>query len=116
VKALMQAPIAPASDALFNAVIYTNGELVEAPGTAADWTRLLGRAHTLAESARTLESLAPAERRQPWVDASRALATAATDAAEAIGRRDPDDLLSSGSALYQACTTCHAAYIGRDEP
>ncbi len=59
VRAVMRTPIAPASDALFNAVVYTNGQLASAPQTDAQWTRLRDHARSLADAGGTLRGLAP---------------------------------------------------------
>lgn len=107
----MQTPIAPASDALFNAVIYTNGQLVAAPRTGAEWQRLGARVTELAAVAPRLKALAPGDRGEVWATQSDAYAKATSAAAAAIGARNLDGVLSAGGKLYDSCTACHAEYM-----
>jgi hypothetical protein len=111
VKALMQTPIAPASDALFNAVVYTNGQLVAAPRTAAEWQRLGQRVSELAAAAPRLKALAPRDGGTVWATQSEAYAAATTEATAAVAGRNVDGVLSAGGRLYGSCAECHAAYM-----
>ncbi len=110
-RALMVAPIAPASDALFNAVIYTNGQLAASPKTDAEWNRLQQHANSLVTAAASLRDLAPAEDPGQWVRQSEALGNAAAAALAAVAARNLDGLLAAGSQLYDTCTTCHTTYV-----
>jgi len=107
---LMESPIVPASDAIFNAVIYTNGQLAASPQTDADWDRLRQHSARLATAATTLKGLAPAEDPALWVTQSDALGEASAAAADAITGKSLDGLLQAGSRIYDTCTTCHAVY------
>ena len=111
VRELMKSPIAPASDAIFNAVAYTNGRLVAAPKDDAAWTRLRAQAQSLNESADRLTTLAPAGNRAEWLKQSAALKTSASDVERAVEHRDLDQILAAGGSVYSTCTNCHAAYI-----
>jgi cytochrome c556 len=111
VRALMEAPIVPASDAIFGAVIYTNGQLVTSPEDEADWERLRQHAQRLAAAASELVRLAPARDPGEWVRQSETMARATAEALEAMQARNLDGVLQSGSRLYETCTACHAAYI-----
>lgn len=111
VRELMKSPIAPASDAIFNAVAYTNGRLVAAPQDDAAWSRLREQAQSLNQSADRLTTLAPAANNAEWLKQSAALKTSALDVEHAVERRDLDQILSAGGDVYATCTRCHAAYI-----
>lgn len=113
IRELMQTPIAPASDALFNAVVYTNGELASAPRTDAQWARLRAQAESLMAAGDALAALAPGENPDEWRRHSAALAESATQAARAIDGKSVDGLLEAGSRIYESCTGCHAAYAVR---
>ncbi|MGE3402434.1 MAG: hypothetical protein AB7K63_07585 [Vicinamibacterales bacterium] len=109
----MQVPVAPASDALFNAVVYTNGELASAPQTDAQWTRLRAQAEALMTAGNSLAALAPGENPAEWRRQSAALAESAAEAGRAIEGKSLDGLLEAGSRIYETCTGCHAAYAVR---
>jgi len=111
----MRVPIAPASDAIFNAVVYTNGQLASAPQTDAQWTGLREQAESLMTSTRTLASLTPEGSPAEWLAQTRALEVAAEQTAKAIDVRSLDGVLEGGGKIYETCTRCHAAYaVGAD--
>lgn len=107
----MQATVVPASDSLFNAVVYTNGQLASSPQTDAQWQRLKTQVESLATAADRLRALAPANDGDEWVRQSTAMGTTAREAAAAVDARNLDGLLAAGSSLYSACATCHAKYV-----
>jgi hypothetical protein len=109
----MQSPIAPASDALFNAVVYTNGELASAPRTDAQWARLREHAESLITVSESLAAVAPVDNPDDWRRQAAALGAASKDAGRAIDGKDLDGLLEAGSRIYATCTGCHAAYAVR---
>ena len=111
VRELMKSPIAPSSDAIFNAVAYTNGRLVAAPQDDAAWSRLRGHAQSLNHSADRLTALAPSTNSAEWLKQSAALRTSASDVERAVEHRDLDQILAAGGSVYATCTNCHAAYI-----
>jgi cytochrome c556 len=111
VRELMKSPITPASDAIFNAVAYTNGRLVAAPQDDAAWSRLREQAQSLNQSADRLITLAPARDKTEWVKQSAALKASASDVERAVEHRDLDQILAAGGNVYSTCTNCHAAYI-----
>ena len=51
---LMEATVAPAADAVFNAAVWINGEPVGVPTTEADWENVEHGAITLAEASNLL--------------------------------------------------------------
>ena len=109
----MQSPIAPASDALFNAVVYTNGELAEAPRSDAQWARLREHAESLMTASESLTAVAPVDNPDEWRRQAAALGEASTDATRAIERKSLAGVLEAGSLIYATCTGCHAAYAAR---
>ena len=110
VRELMKSPIAPASDAIFNAVAYTNGHLVAAPHDDIEWAKLRAHAQSLMQSADRLTMMAPSNKVE-WLKQSTALKTSALDVEHAVERRDLDQILTAGGNVYTTCTNCHAAYI-----
>jgi hypothetical protein len=110
----MRSPIAPASDAIFNAVIYTNGQLVSSPQTDEQWNRLRAHAESLRTAAEQMTSLAPESNGAVWIRESAALANAATAAGAAADHRSLDGVLDAGGNIYATCTACHAAYMPKD--
>ena len=111
VRSVMESTVVPASDALFNAVIYTNGRLASSPQTDADWDRLRGHAARLSTAAVTLRGLAPAGNPDEWLAQADALGAASSATIEAIDRRNLEGVLEAGSRLYDSCTACHATYV-----
>jgi len=110
VRELMKTPIAPASDAIFNAVAYTNGRLVTAPHDDAEWSTLRVQAESLQASADRLTMLAPRDNAE-WLKQSAALKTSALAVERAVEHRDLEQFLAAGGSVYTTCTECHAAYI-----
>jgi cytochrome c556 len=51
-----------------------------------------------------------------WTTLALALNTSSAQAADAARRKSVDDLLEAGSAMYDACTACHEAYIPDQQP
>ena len=116
VRAVMRTPIAPASDALFNAVIYTNGQLAAAPRTDEQWERLRAHAESLQAAGATLMTLASPDQQDEWQRQSVALIQASTEAVRAADARSLDAVLDAGGKIYSTCTGCHAAYMEKGEP
>lgn len=100
----------PSSDAIFGAVVYTNGVLAQSPKTDADWARLASHADALVTAAGTIERLAPADNPGAWTTQAAAMGDAARQAGRAIEARDLERVLEAGSRIYDACTRCHATY------
>ncbi len=113
----MQAPIAPSSDALFNAVVYTNGQPVAQPVTDAQWGALVSHARNLATAARQVGEAAPAadgEGRADWTRWAVEMAAASEAATRAAEARDVNALLESGGRLYATCAGCHKRFLPED--
>lgn len=110
VRELMRTPIAPASDAIFNAVAYTNGRLVAAPQDDAAWAKLQAHGVSLAQAADALVGLAP-EDGAAWFRESAALKDAALEVERGAQRKDVERILAAGGSVYATCTGCHAVYV-----
>ena len=111
VRALMQTPVAPASDAIFNAIVYTNGQLVSSPQSDEQWTRLRMHAESLRTAAAAMKALAPKQSAEVWLRQSDALAAAAAAAVASIDAKSLEGVLDAGGKIYDTCGACHAAYI-----
>lgn len=113
VRALMRDPVAPASDALFNAVIYTNGQLAASPQSDEQWRRLRTHAESLQSAGGRMMALAPPDRQEDWQRQAMALIQAAAEARTAIDNRSLEGVLYAGGKIYTTCTSCHEAYMER---
>jgi hypothetical protein len=111
VDEVMDAIVIPASQAVFDAVIYENGALVRAPATGDEWFRLRMHALAVAEAGNLLMMPGRAEDAGEWVTFSRAMIDAAETVADAAESEDVDRLLQTGGRLYQTCAGCHRKYL-----
>ena len=111
VKPLMEADVAPASDAIFNAVVFVNGRMETAPATDAQWRVVGNHARALGDAGRTLAAGPPGADNTVWLAQAAALSTSAREALQAAEARDVNALLAAGSRIYDTCTACHARYI-----
>jgi len=109
-RVLMEQPIASASDAIFNAVIYTNGNLAASPTSDGDWDKLAQQARELQEAAVTLAQLAPRDNPGLWTRQANAMGEASAQVGSAVESRSLNGVLEAGSRLYGTCTSCHAVY------
>jgi hypothetical protein len=111
VDEVMDAIIIPSSQAIFDAVVYSNGELTAAPETDEDWANLRIHALGVAEAANLLMLPPRAKDTGDWMKMSTALNESAVTVAKAAEARDLDGLLKTGGEMYNACTQCHEKYI-----
>jgi hypothetical protein len=111
VDQVMDAIVIPSSQAIFDAVIYENGELVQAPKVDDDWFRVQMHAVAVAEAGNLLLMPPRARDAGEWVTFSRAMTTAAAEVAKAAESKDVERLLQTGSEMYRACVGCHAKYL-----
>ena len=81
----MEAPIVPASDAIFGAVIYTNGQLATAPSSDSEWDRLRQHARRMIAASAELMTLAPQNDPGEWRRQTDALAPYVTKVNGGIG-------------------------------
>lgn len=115
VDQVMDSIIIPSSQAIFDAVVYENGELVASPKTDDDWFALQMQAFALAEAGNLLLIPPRAPDTGDWATFSRALTTAAVEITKAAEAKDVDRMLSTGSDMYRACVNCHAKYLPEEE-
>ena len=111
VRQVMEGIVIPYSQAVFDAVAYTNGTLVKAPATDDDWFRLQTRAVAIAEAGNLLMMAPRARDNDAWIAMSRAMNDKAADVARAAADKDAEKLLDAGGALYETCTACHNKYV-----
>ena len=115
VDEVMDAIIIPSSQAIFDAVVYSNGELVTAPQTDDDWFNLRIHAIGVAEAGNLLMLPPRARDNGDWMKMSLALNDQAMLVAKAAEAKDLDALLKAGGEMYIACTACHEKYIMAEE-
>jgi hypothetical protein len=108
---LMEATVTPASYAIFDAAVYTNGVLESAPRTDEEWEQVEHGALTLAESANLLLLPGRAMAGEDWTRWTHALSDAAMAAARAAESKDIDAIMDAGGRVYDTCQGCHARYL-----
>jgi hypothetical protein len=111
VDEVMDAIVIPSSQAIFDAVVYSNGELVSSPQTDDDWFNLRIHALGVAEAGNLLMMSPRAKDGGDWMKMSRDLNDQAMVVADAAQKKDMDLFLKAGGAMYNSCTTCHEKYI-----
>jgi hypothetical protein len=111
VDEIMEAVVIPSSQALFDAVVYVNGEVERAPTSDQDWHALQMHALAVAEAGNLLLMAPRAKDGDDWAAAANAMTRAGAAASDAVKGQDLEALLKAGSALYSSCTACHRAYV-----
>ena len=111
VDEVMDAIVIPSSQAIFDAVVYDNGQLVAAPESDDDWFSLRIHAMGVAEAGNLLMMAPRARDTAEWMTMSGALTDSAMAVAKAAEAKDLDALLKTGGEMYNACTACHEKYI-----
>jgi len=111
VDEIMDAIVVPSSEAIFDAVVYSNGELVSMPKADADWFTLRLHALGVAEAGNLLMMAPRARDGGEWLSMSAAMTDAATVVAKAAAAKDVEALLKAGGDMYATCTACHEKYI-----
>jgi len=111
VDEVMDGIIIPSSQVIFDAVVYSNGELIQAPKTDDDWFGLRLHALAVAEAGNLLLMPPRAKDSGDWSKFSRELTDAAADVARAAEAKDIERVLKTGGTMYTACTGCHEKYI-----
>ena len=108
---VMEATVTTASDAIFDAAVWINGEPVSLPETDEEWETIEHGAITLAESANLIMMPGRAKDWGDWARFSHDLHDAARAAERAALNKNVDEVLQAGDRIYQACTNCHAKYL-----
>jgi hypothetical protein len=111
VDEVMDGIVIPASNAIFDAVIYSNGALVERPDGDDAWRELQMEALAIAEAGNLLMMGPRARDTADWRTLSLAMTDRAELVARAAGRKDAEGLLNAGGDLYTVCTDCHEKYL-----
>jgi hypothetical protein len=111
VDQVMDSIIIPSSQAIFDAVVYDNGQLVTEPKSDDDWFQLRMHAIAVAEAGNLLLMPPRLRNEADWVKWSHALTDAAARVEQAADARNVDLLLETGGQMYTACTQCHAKYL-----
>jgi hypothetical protein len=111
VDEVMDSIVIPASTAIFDAVIYSNGALVQAPMTDEDWHMIRMQALASAEAGNLLMMTPRAKDQGDWIKHCREFTTASAAAANAAKDKDVARLLKAGGDLYTTCTACHRQYV-----
>jgi cytochrome c556 len=111
VDQVMDAIVIPASEALFDSVVYINGELTQSPKTDDEWFQLRMQAIAVAEAGNLLLLPPRAKDAGDWVKMSNALTAAAMRVEQAADAKNIDLMLQTGGDLYNACTSCHEKYL-----
>jgi hypothetical protein len=111
VSQIMDAIVIPSSQALFDAVVYDNGALVQAPASDDDWFHLQMQALAVAEAGNLLQLPPRAKDDGDWAAMSLALTDAAAAVGQAAEAQDIEELLRTGGVMYTACAACHRKYV-----
>ena len=111
VDQVMDAIIIPSSQAIFDSVVYENGELVTAPKTDDDWFALQMHGFAVAEAGNLLLIPPRAKEAEDWAMFSKGLTDAAVEVTKAAEAKDLERMLKTGSDLYRACVNCHEKYL-----
>jgi hypothetical protein len=111
VDQVMDAIVIPSAQALFDSVVYVNGELTQSPKTDDDWFRLRMEALAVAEAGNLLLMPPRAKDSDDWVKLSQAMTQAAVRVEEAADAKSLDLMLQTGGELYASCTACHEKYL-----
>jgi hypothetical protein len=111
VDEVMDAIIIPASETVFDAVVYENGVLVQSPKTDDDWFRVRMDALAVAEAGNLLMMPGRAKDAGDWIKFARAMIDSAETVARAADSKDVDRVLQTGGEMYRACAGCHQKYL-----
>jgi hypothetical protein len=111
VDEVMDAIVIPSSQAVFDAVVYRNGELTQSPKTEDEWFSLRSHALGVAEAGNLLMMAPRAKDGGAWMTLARDLNANAMRVVAAAEQKDVEALLVAGGVLYGSCTACHEKYI-----
>jgi hypothetical protein len=115
VDQVMDGIIIPASQRVFDAVVYVNGVLEQSPKTDDDWFGIQMQALAVAEAGNLLMMPPRAKDTGDWLTFSRALTDTAYRVAQAAEAKNLDLVLTTGGEMYNACTACHEKYLTMPE-
>jgi hypothetical protein len=116
VDQVMDGIVIPASQKVFDAVVYVNGVMEQAPKTDEAWLDVQLQALAVAEAGNLLQMPPRAKDSGDWATFSRALTDSAYRVAQAAEAKNTDLVLSTGGEMYNACTGCHEKYLTMPTP
>lgn len=111
VDQVMDAIVIPNAQAIWDAVVFTNGELVQSPKTDDDWYLLQMNAYAVAEAGNLLMMAPRAKDDGDWMTFSAAMTEKSVAVVRAAEAKDVQRLLTAGGDVYTVCTDCHRKYI-----
>jgi len=114
VKQLMQAMVDPAADALWEKsgyIVTTAGTQKRQPKNDEEWAALRNHAITITESANLLMMPPRAKDGGLWIKDAQELRAQGEAMWRAADAKDVDQLFTVGTALYEACVSCHERYV-----
>jgi hypothetical protein len=111
VDQVMDGIVIPSSQAIFDAIVYENGVLVQTPKVDDDWFRLQMHALAVAEAGNLLLMPGRVKDTGDWQTMAHALTDSAVKVAQAAEAKDVDRMLATGGELYSACVGCHQKYV-----
>jgi hypothetical protein len=111
VDQVMDGIVIPSSQAIFDAVVYENGQLTQAPRSDDEWFRLQMQALAVAEAGNLLMMPGRAKDSNDWPTFARAMVDAGEAAAHAAESQDIERLLRTGGELYRTCAACHEKFL-----
>ena len=112
-KQIMSAIVAPAADAIFNAVsttVSSKGIEEVAPRNDGEWTALGAKAAALAEAGNLMLIDGRAVDQGDWVKMSRAMIDAGKQTLKAVDAKSTEGVLTAGEAVNTSCDNCHERY------
>lgn len=109
----MEAVVIPGAEQVFDAVVWSNGELLTSPESDDDWEHVEHGALALKEGAHLLMMPGRARDLGAWRRYTNELKEAARAAEQAAARRNVDEVFDAGARIYTVCNNCHRTYIGR---
>ena len=112
---VMGSIVIPNSQAIWDAVVFDNGEVERAPKTDDDWYSLQMNAWAVAEAGNLLMMAPRAKDNDDWMKFSAAMTARSVEAVKAAEAKDVQGLLKAGGELYTACTDCHRKYLVETE-
>jgi hypothetical protein len=113
VKELMVSIVDPAADVLWGSVgtvISEEGVDEWYPKTDEEWAAVRNAAVVIMESGNLLMIGNRPKDKGAWMDLSRALIEAGSEALAAAESKDKDAVFAVGETIYVACDRCHGLY------
>lgn len=110
---VMESVVIPGAEHVFDAVVWSNGELINQPASDDDWEHVEHGALAIKEGAHLLMMPGRVRDLGQWRRYCEELKEAAKAAELAAFTRNVDDLFAAGSQIYNVCNNCHRSYLGK---